>query len=404
MRWYYYLNNKKERNLVSNEQIDDETLIIGNWATKKRYTTFRNHTSFYDYSQTVPFKERCFFEILLPNIRRKMYFDVDMEVEDFGFEEHLFVDHTIAAITTTIKESGERREPTILVFVSHTSTKRSYHFVVDNFYLQNYEECRQFFHKTIEHIDEIYVPFFDPKVYNKTQQFRIVGSHKWQKDNLKRLVEKYSYNYKLPPRYQSERGEKLYILQHSLISRMAGCSYLMGFSPVKKERMVIEGDASENDFEEVMKIVKESKQWKKGIFELCEMVEENGNLIIPYRSLCGYWCYGCKRTHEAENPYIGVVGVEREIIFDCRRGSRQFLGKLGTREGEKVEEIPYGIDLPKEGEGEENDNHIKIPPSPVPLVKEKKGRAGRLDRLMGVSCEEDYVPRVNLNVGLKLYG
>jgi len=391
MRWYYYLNNKNERNLLNHEQIDDETLIIGNWGVQIRYTAFKNHITFYDYSMTIPYEERCFFEILLPNVRRKMYFDVDMDIKEVDFEEQPFIDHTIIVIREVIKESGEEREPVILVFVSHTPQKKSYHFIVDKFYLRTHEECRQFFDKTIEKIDDIYVSFFDQKVYNKTQLFRIVGSHKWKKDNQKKFIKKYSYNYNLPSRYESERGEKLYILLHSLVSRMANCSYLMGFNPPQREQRRIEGDASEEDFEEVMKIVKESKQWKNGNFEICEMVEENGNLVIPCRSLRGYRCYGCKRTHDAENPYIGVMGTEREIIFDCRRGSRQFLGKLGCRNEEKEEKIPYGIEL--------TNSHMKE----MICVKEKKERPTRLDRLMKVKPEEDYVPQIFLSIPLKLY-
>lgn len=408
MRWYYYLNNKKERNLISGEQIDDDTLIIGNWASQKRYTTFKNHISFLDYSESTIPEDRCFFEIILENMRRKMYFDVDMNKDQLSldFSEIDFVKHTLDAIRAVINESGEQKQPTILTFTSHTDKKKSYHFIVDRFYLQNHEECITFFNRTIEKIDDEFIPYFDSSVYKKTQQFRVVGSHKWQRENVKRLNKKLSYNLKIPGRFETIKGEKLYILLHSLVGKVIGCDYLMGFTPEKTIRKCIEGDSSEHDFDEVMKFVKEYRQWQKGNFEIGDVVEENGNLIIPCRSLSGYWCYGCKRTHEAENPYIGVMGINREIIFDCRRGSRQFIGKLGKRvTSSQEEQVPYGIELPvqdKEGLLPKQDEDVtlfKMKASPVPL----QSRKSRLDRLTRVKCDQEYVPKVNLDVDIKLY-
>ncbi len=387
-RWYYYLNRKGERNLLQFEKIEDDTLIIGDWSGKKRYTTFGGHVSYYDYQLSVPYSSRCFFEILLPHTRRKPYFDIDMKKSELpkDFNSIKFIKRTVKAIRKTI-ESDE--DYSILVFSSHTDRKWSFHIVVDKLYLQNYEECAFFFNKVLEsgYIQEEYIQFFDDSVYKKTQQFRMIWSHKYERGNTKKLDVNLSYNFKIPSRYAGERGRKLFILHSSLVGRVENCKILMGFAVPKSERRImIEGSATENDLEEVIKLFSESVPYKRGSFEIGDVVEDDGNLIVPLRSLHPYHCDGCGRVHDAENPYLTVRGEERTILFDCRRGkNRQFVGKLGPP--------PPPVEAPL----------VTLPPLPPPPRAKEKPSPPRLENLMKVKRVEKYKPQITYNLKLGIY-
>ena len=424
-RWYYYLNRKDEKNLIDREKLEQDSIVVSNWTGVKKYTVFQNHIKLHEYLFNISHQERCFFEILLPHISRKMYFDIDMDKsalissleknEKDEFLQSHFISVIRKAIKILIPEIAEHGS--ILIFTSHTSKKLSYHIIIDGWYLQNYEECKVFYERFVEHIPEEWVDFFDETVYKKTQQFRIVWNHKYEKENTKRLNQELSYNFKIPSRYGSDKGKNLYILFSSLIGRTEKCKMLTGFASEKRQRgmLLSSGAASENDLEAVMNIFQQDSQFKKGPFDMISVVEENGNLIIPLKSHGSYECETCQRFHEAENPYLIVKGDEREIYFDCRRSTsfggagsfpkRKFIGKLGKVEGveDQPTEVPAGTMLGVE------ENKVVAPKCEYKLEKprklsESKGSSPkRLSFLMGMKPIEVRKPTVNLNLKLRLY-
>ena len=380
-RWYYFLNRKGKRNLLECEKISNESLIVGSWASNKSYASFKSYIDFYDYMCGIEEIERCFFEILLPDRSRKPYFDIDMNNIPPSFSLLTFITKVKKAILKVIEDPNT----TILVYNSHTEKKYSYHIVVDGWYLRNYEECEEFFKKVVEKLPDDYLPFFDSSVYKCTQQFRMIGSHKYGKNNVKVLNIKECHNFSIPKRYRNERGKSLYILYSSLVGKTDRCRMLSGFEVLLQKKFdIIPGSATEHDLEEVVKLFRDHPISKKGNFEVLELVEEEGNLVIPLRSHCPYHCDGCGRTHEAENPFLMVRGEERTISFNCRRGkNHQFIGKLGM--------------VKEEIEREES-----------PVVYEKKTTPKRpspkiFDRMMGIAVPQKYEPKVDTSLKLSLY-
>ena len=50
-------------------------------------------------------------------------------------------------------------------------------------------------------------------------------------------------------------------------------------------------------------------------------------------------CRICNHIHENENPYLLIIGLERDVYLDCRRnsmGKKLFVGKLGLTEKAKI--------------------------------------------------------------------
>jgi hypothetical protein len=326
MRWYHYLNKIGEDNLMGSEKIDDENLIVCQQLSTRRYTHFQNFSAFFRYYQTLPESERCFYEILLPEKARKPYFDIDMErekIKDFD-EKELFRE------VRKIFREFLGKEYTLLVFSSHTEKKRSYHLIIDDFVLQNYKECEVFFDRFTDRLTEKYKPYFDRCVYKSVQQFRIIGNHKFEKDNSKKFEKELSVGFKYPSRCREKNAKFLHLLSVSLIYNNSYCQMLGGFSPPEEEKSLGMGAACEGDVADVLQNF--FAVYSPDDFQYSSCKEQNGNLLLVLRRLNPTYCKECDRVHENENPFITVTGGYRNITFYCRRKDEKLgvnLGYLG---------------------------------------------------------------------------
>ena len=82
-----------------------------------------------------------------------------------------------------------------MVFTSHRSDKLSYHIVVANMYLKTNEDSKFFAEGVMTSKLKL---FMDNNVYNKVQQFRILGSRKYGKNNIKKVNFLLSDNFYIP--------------------------------------------------------------------------------------------------------------------------------------------------------------------------------------------------------------
>lgn len=331
MRWYSYLNNKKEHNLLNNEKINEDNLIICQQLETRKYTVFKDHISFKSYQEKINERENCFYEIILEKKYRKPYFDIDLDIENNeDINEKLIIENLKLSIKTLIEDS------IILIYSSHTEKKLSFHIIINNYYFVNHEECKNFYDKIIEIIDEKYQKFVDNSVYKTIQQFRILNSHKYNRDNKKIFREDLSENFIIPDKYKKfPAGLNNYLLQTSLISNTAGAKYLSGYNIIKnnKSTTLNKGFGSTSDLEDVLNIF--YSIYSADIFQYLNVIDNNGNLLITFRRLSPSYCQECQRVHENENPFITVNGIYRNIYFHCRRKdnnesySGKYIGNLG---------------------------------------------------------------------------
>jgi len=326
MKWYHYLNKVKEDNLVHNEKLEDENLVVCQQLATRRYTYFQNFSAFFRYLNTLQDNERCFYEILMPEKPRKPYFDIDMEkrkMSDFD-EKELFKE--IRKIFREILG----KQYCLLVFSSHTTNKWSYHLIIDDFILQNYKECEIFYDRFTDKLSDRYKEYFDRSVYKSVQQFRIIGNHKFEKENTKTFEKDLSVGFKYPTRCREKNAKFLHLLSISLISNNSYCNILGGFSPPEEERNLGIGAACEGDISDVLQNF--FAVYSPDDFQYSGCKEQNGNLLLILRRLNPTYCKECVRVHENENPFITVTGGYRNITFYCRRKDEKLgvsLGHLG---------------------------------------------------------------------------
>lgn len=323
MKWYNYFNKKGEDNLVENETITEENLMICQQLRYRTYTLFKNFNQFTKYFFDQLDEERCFYEMMREQDGRKPYFDID--IDDVFFDS----DSMIQEIKNTIIDMLGKKIK-ILIFDSSTETKLSFHIIVDDVCLQSYKELLTFYDKVEEKLSEENKKYMDRCVYKSVQQFRITGSHKFMKTNIKKLREDLSYRFSIPKRIKTEIGKFNYLLAASLVTNVSSCRILCGFQPVVKEESInFSGSADEGDIEDVMKMF--YKKYSYGDFLFQECKEKNGNLLIVLRRLNPTYCEICKRVHESENPFITVTGDFRNVVFYCRRTDEK-----DSREGDNL--------------------------------------------------------------------
>jgi len=368
MFWYYYLNNKKEKNLLSDCHIKDDNFIVCWQKENRRFSVFDDYLSFINFSNKTSLIERCFYEILLPEKARKIYFDIDLNKGEVNEEELL--DVIKKAIFELIN-----KEVSILIFTSHTNKKYSFHIILPQYHVSNELAAANFHSKTLEKIEEKYHPFIDNSVYKNTQQFRLLGSHKYGKANIKIFNPNLSENFSIPPRYVKSEAKYNYLFRLSLISNTVESSLLSEFN-IKKERKAIEiiGTANEGDIEDILDIFYAHKDFSYDDFVYLNTIEKNGNLIITFRRQSATYCSNCKRVHENENPFLTVKGIERNIYYHCRRKEGQgiFLASLGQYKIPDIDvsEIPVIENIMEEEKEEEKEDLVnKI----LTKTKRKKG-------------------------------
>jgi hypothetical protein len=86
------------------------------------------------------------------------------------------------------------------------------------------------------------------------------------------------------------------------------------------------------------------------------VIEDNGeSSIIMLKRRFASMCRTCNRIHEHENPFLLIIGEERDVYLDCRRnaqGKKLFVGKLGPTVKKMMsmasESVESNIEFPSE--------------------------------------------------------
>ena len=143
-RWYDYLNNKEQPNLLKYQQPQEHNLIICQQLKYRKFALFPNFLFFKRYQDQTSQEENCFYEVILGGTPRKIYFDIDVDQPE-DFQEREFLSLFFEAIKKLVPKI--QAKGSINVYTSHTEKKQSYHIVLAGYFLKNEGEPLVFFNE-----------------------------------------------------------------------------------------------------------------------------------------------------------------------------------------------------------------------------------------------------------------
>jgi hypothetical protein len=193
-----------------------------------------------------------------------------------------------------------------------------------------------------------HVKWIDRAVYSPTQQFRIVGSRKIGSTRVKTFQTSWKYHdtyvhYKYPDEPDSPEFEFVMQLEASMISFTGNCKMLPAFDP-KPETIKSYGeseDITKNDANEAINLIAMAGNIIVSDRRFPYKFMGINGPIVMLKRVKPSMCKICKRKHEHENPYLLVIGEEKNVYFFCRRASEDqklFLGKLNPSTEEVIPE------------------------------------------------------------------
>jgi len=285
----------------------DNLLICKDNDGIRKFTMFENLEEFYTFQSKIPTNERCFYEIIMKDKWRKPYFDIDISVEDNKDLSRDDTDDMLETLTFNIENELKNYDIKIIVATSHTTTKHSYHVIVDGVKLRNPSECSNF--------ARLVVPpklknFVDTSVYKPTQQFRILGSRKSNKNNKKIIDYGLSKNFFVPSGHEKD----YYNTQSCMITFTDNCREYATIQQLLNAKTVVMDDFIEDAIEMIEKIY-------HSVFKVRNVKELDKVNYIEMQSSGPYYCKIHKRMHDSENAFVKIkhLVTHRKVFFDCRR-------------------------------------------------------------------------------------
>lgn len=362
-RWYYRV--KKDESLegnkfktkaliedISQKQLENKFVVC--YVTPnniKLFTYFENYTDFGLYSVKFPVEKWCFYECIFGTNAQKLHFDIDITLDNeiqmpTGYDLEslslLLRNETIMTSIELLQDVGViiNYNTDILLYSSHGQQKRSYHFIINNYCVLSNEEAKGFYEKVIEKIGKKYPmisnkqlkKWIDHAVYSSFQQFRIVGSQKYQSNRPKKLEKKWllldkEINHEYIEKSESIEHEFMLQLEESLVSLTNNCNLLPSFLDDKP--MKIKSSNIEHIDSVPVEIAKQALElYAKKCCDVLmtdyrfpyKILKIQGGLILLKR-LKPSKCKICQKNHEHENPYLILVKNNNgfDVFFNCRR-------------------------------------------------------------------------------------
>lgn len=348
LRWYKLLVKPKIPTkclaLFDCESVSSENVLVCQELKYRNFARFGGIHDLIKFTNKVKYSHNCLYEIIRSNFSHKWYADIDIVLEGFATEKSKCVLHAEETIEV-VKEVKKAllallpiSEDDIMVASSNGEKKHSYHIVVDRWCLANREEAKAIYSNVIDMIPVKYRPALD-LLYKSLQQFRLYGSHKFESERVKVFRTDLS-SWKPIATPVDDKHLELLRFTSFLVGNISGCSYLPSFVSEKEIRNFDKDENSLNkeDTEKVLNLFRARYKEHSAFTYLCY-----DKCFITLKRIRPSYCASCSRSHEHENPYLLVVGPEKCIYFDCRRGGldtpKLYLGKLGATEEETTEEV-----------------------------------------------------------------
>lgn len=276
--------------------------------------TFDNFDKLFDYVDIA--ENKCFYEVLSENIKRKMYFDIDIDDKSKLSNIDTFIYDVCGVIINILPDAY------MLVTKSENneSPKCGIHIIIVNYFVENVYHAKRFYDNVYSYLPDNYKRFFDDKVYKSVQQFRLLFSSKINENRPKRY-------FKLIPTINVKVNKKM-LLNLSMIQLIENDIGLEVLSIPEEKLFYIEPEINnhENVYYNNDDIIEQISDEK--VFKILKLAKNYINLTsFSYHCTKGMFiilkrirpskCDFCKRIHEHENAFL----YERNgnIFFGCRR-------------------------------------------------------------------------------------
>lgn len=326
--------------------------VQGKVKVNKLFSVFNTFADLLKYHTYFKKEYLSFFEIILADKPRKMFFDLDAKD---GTNLRPVLDHLLYSIYTVFSEIGInlKLDKDILIYCSHekyypetlpnypnyvewkpegTYGKQSFHLIINNWVVDDVIEAKEMYNRTIEKIPELLRKYIDHSVYKGNQQFRMLGSNKLGSGRFKVLCEKYFFNNIIQTHtYNSiinENKDALQILrfQESLVTFTSYCKNVprlikaehRGKTYKRRDEDYEEYELDKEAIDEAMQLMF-NKLGEEAPFKISDV---HGSMIL-LRRLRPSHCSICstaavERIHEHQNPFIYIT-YYGHTYFDCRR-------------------------------------------------------------------------------------
>ena len=306
------------------------------------YSSFRTYTYLFGFINLYSLEDRTFYELIFGEIDQKLHFDVDISDELLPSAENI-KDELIKSIYNVLREVCDVEldvEEDVLIFTSHSNSKKSYHVIIDNYKVKNNIECKYFYTLCLQGIQENYRKAIDHAVYGSRQNFRLLGCTKSGVYRPKIFNKEFElFGKKVKNSTNTDTGNSLLdfynVFTKSLVSMTSTCKFLNGLSKALIPRVFNDVEIPEKTVENILLTMKEK------IEDSPFIIANVGNGIISLKSTRKYFCQLCDRFHDHENPYINILNGR--AFWNCRRSETGSIF-LGDVEIIEIEE--------EEGEGE----------------------------------------------------
>lgn len=223
------------------------------------------------------------------------------------------------------------KDTNILIFNSSSNEKKSFHIILDGFFVLNCRENREFFNQVVKLIPRDYLKYVDQTMFKSYQNFRLfmstkVGKNRWKifDSNLSKWnPEKNLNNY--------DMLRKIFFA--SLVGNVDNCKLIsFGTSTIDAALNYDPIFLNEDEKNKVLELIQNMENAN------CFKISSSKSSLIILRRISSSYCRVCERKHDSENPYVYVY-KNGDVIFDCRRNEEKKKLKLGNINDNETKEI-----------------------------------------------------------------
>lgn len=346
-KWFYSLKDKEKtkglfhhypRSTLSNSG----KLLIQLKVKEDEYlhTLFDSFIEFNKYQLNIKVENRGYFETILGESYQKMYFDVDINLEEEpNADGELIKDDLIKNILISFNQFNLdlKVETDILVCTSHSSKKRSYHVIIDNYSFPNNDHTKAMYYIIVDKMKTEYKKYID-HLYKSLQQFRILGSQKKGTGRIKVFNDRWTLGpITIDHAYPdgTEKGDQVYQLSRTLVTN---CKYCIEVPVVRLNEYALKLNAytikCKNKNNTNVKVTQELavkafnalvRFSKMSVYDdrfPYRLKGAENNVILLKRERPSE-CQVCSREHEEvvhenEHPFM-YIDKKGNLYFDCRR-------------------------------------------------------------------------------------